>query len=38
MLNAVQATLKRINRLETALIDVVPSWTMAPVVEAFQAM
>ncbi len=38
MLNAVQATVERIDRLERALIDVVPSWTMAPVVEAFQAM
>jgi transposase len=38
MLNAVQATVERIDRLEAALIDVVPAWTMAPVVEAFQAM
>ena len=38
MLNAVQATVDRINRLEAALIEIVPQWTMAPVVSAFQAM
>jgi transposase len=38
MLNAVQATVERMDRLEAALIELVPEWTMAPVVAAFQAM
>src|SRR5689334_5246614 len=38
MLNAVRATAERIGRLEAALIEIVPAWTMAPVVAAFQAM
>jgi transposase len=38
MLNAVRAAAERIARLEAALIEVVPAWTMAPVVHAFQAM
>jgi transposase len=38
MLNAVQVTVERLDRLEAALIELVPSWTMAPVVAAFQAM
>jgi transposase len=38
MLNAVRAAAERIERLEAALMEVVPSWTMAPVVAAFQAM
>jgi transposase len=38
MLNAVRATAERIERLEAALIETVPAWTMAPVVAAFQAM
>ena len=38
MLNAVQATVERLDRLEAALIEIIPSWTMAPVVRAFQAM
>lgn len=38
MLNAVQAAMERIERLEAALIEIVPDWTMAPVVTAFQAM
>ena len=38
MLNAVQATADRMDRLEAALIEIVPAWTMAPVVSAFQAM
>ncbi len=38
MLNAVQATVERMDRLEVALIEIVPQWTMAPVVLAFQAM
>lgn len=38
LLNAVRATADRIERLETALVEIVPHWTMAPVVAAFQAM
>ena len=38
MLNAVQTTVERIDRLEAALVEIVPAWTMAPVVSAFQAM
>jgi len=38
MLNAVRATAERIERLEAALLEIVPAWTMAPVVAAFQAM
>lgn len=38
MLNAVGAAAERIGRLEAALAEVVPSWSMAPVVTAFQAM
>lgn len=38
MLNAVRATAERIDRLEAALVEIVPAWTMAPVVAAFQAM
>jgi transposase len=38
MLNAVRSTAERIDRLEAALAEIVPAWTMAPVVAAFQAM
>lgn len=38
MLNAVRAARERIDRLDAALMEIVPSWTMAPVVAAFQAM
>ena len=38
LLNAVRAAAERIERLEAALTEVVPNWTMAPVVAAFQAM
>ncbi len=38
MLNAVRAAAERIERLEAALEEIVPSWTMAPVVAAFQTM
>jgi transposase len=38
MLNAVQVTVERLDRLEAALNEIVPDWTMAPVVSAFQAM
>jgi transposase len=38
LLNAVRTTADRIDRLEAALAEIVPNWTMAPVVAAFQAM
>lgn len=38
MLNAVREAADRMDRLEAALIEIVPAWTMAPVVAAFQAM
>jgi transposase len=38
MLNAVQTTVDRLDRLEAALIEIIPAWKMAPVVAAFQAM
>jgi transposase len=38
LLDAVRAAVERIGRLEAALLEVVPAWTMAPVVAAFQAM
>jgi transposase len=38
MLNAVRSTAERINRLDAALAEIVPAWTMAPVVAAFQAL
>jgi len=38
MLSAARATAERIDRLEAALIEIMPAWTMAPVVAAFQAM
>jgi transposase len=38
MLNAVRAARERIDRLDAALMEIVPAWTMAPVVAAFQAM
>jgi transposase len=38
LLNAVRITADRIDRLEAALAEIVPNWTMAPVVAAFQAM
>jgi transposase len=38
MLNAMRAAVERIDRLDAALVEVVPAWTMAPVVSAFQAM
>jgi transposase len=38
LLNAVRITADRIERLETALGEIVPHWTMAPVVAAYQAM
>jgi transposase len=38
MLNDVRESAARLDRLEAALAEVVPSWSMAPVVAAFQAM
>jgi transposase len=38
MLNAMRAAVERIDRLDAALAEIVPAWTMAPVVAAFQAM
>lgn len=38
MLNAVRAAAERMDRLEAALIEIAPDWTMAPVVEAYQAL
>ena len=33
-----QATVDRLDRLEASLLEIIPAWTMAPVVAAFQAM
>ena len=33
-----RAAIERIDRLDAALVEIVPAWTMAPVVAAFQAM
>lgn len=33
-----RAAVERIDRLDAALAEIVPAWTMAPVVAAFQAM
>jgi transposase len=38
MMNAMRAAADRIDRLDAALAEIVPSWTLAPVVKAFQAM
>jgi transposase len=38
MLNAIRAAADRIDRLDDALAEIVPSWTMAPVVAALQAL
>jgi transposase len=38
MLNAMRAAVERIDRLDAALVEIVPAWTMAPVVAALQAM
>lgn len=38
MLNAVRAAAERIDRLDAMLLEIIPTWTMAPVVEAFQAV
>ena len=38
MLNAIRSAAERIDRLDAALLEIVPGWTMAPVVAAFQAL
>ena len=38
MLNAIRSAAERIDRLDAALLEIVPGWTMAPVVSAFQAL
>jgi transposase len=38
MLNAMRAGAERIDRLDTMLLEIIPQWTMAPVVDAFQAV
>jgi transposase len=38
MLNAVRAAAERIDRLDAMLAEIIPAWTMAPVVAAFQAV
>jgi transposase len=37
-LNAAQDAVEQLQRLEAALVEIVPTWSMAPVVSAFQAM
>src|ERR1700748_2749525 len=37
-IDAIEDSLQRLRRLETQLALVVPEWSMAPVVEAYQAM
>src|SRR6266568_5628257 len=38
MLNAIRPGAERIDRLDAMLLEIVPAWTMAPVVSAFQAL
>jgi len=38
MLNAIRTGAERIDRLDAMLSEIVPAWTMAPVVSAFQAL
>jgi transposase len=38
MLNAIRSAAERIDRLDAALQEIVPGWTMAPVVAALQAL
>ena len=33
-----RGTAEQVKRLEAALVEIVPTWSMAPVVDAFQAM
>jgi transposase len=37
-LNAARGAAEQVKRLEAALVEIVPTWSMAPVVDAFQAM
>jgi transposase len=37
-LNAVRAAAERIDRLDAMIAEIIPAWTMAPVVAAFQAV
>ena len=37
-LNAARGAAEQVKRLEAALVEIVPTWSMAPVVGAFQAM
>jgi transposase len=37
-LNAARDAAEQVKRLEAALVEIVPTWSMAPVVDAFQAM
>ena len=37
-LNATKDAIEQLQRLEAALVEIVPTWSMAPVVSAFQAM
>jgi transposase len=36
--DAIEDAIARLRRLEQQLVAIVPSWSMAPVVEAYQAM
>jgi transposase len=38
MLNAIRSAAERIDRLDAMLLEIIPAWTMAPVVAAFQAV
>lgn len=38
MLNAARAAVERIDRLDAMLAEIIPTWTMAPMVDAFQAV
>jgi transposase len=37
-LNAAEDAVEQLQRLEAALVEIVPTWSMAPVVSAYQAM
>jgi hypothetical protein len=37
-LKAARGAAEQVKRLEAALVEIVPTWSMAPVVDAFQAM
>jgi hypothetical protein len=38
MLNAARAAVEWIDRLDAMLPEMIPTWTMAPVVDAFHAV